>query len=223
MHIKYLAHSSFLLTASDGTRVLFDPYEAGAYNGAMKYAPITETVDVVVNSHGHADHADVKSLPGHPVAVDGLQLAKAGPRAVKSVSLRAVHTFHDPNRGRDRGENAMTILQVDGLKVCHCGDLGHVLSDAQVRDIGPVDVLLIPVGGHFTIDAGQATQVMQSLGPRITIPMHFKTPRVDFPIAGVDDFLAGKGNVRRPGGSETEVAADSLPAQPEVVALEPSL
>jgi len=223
MKIRYLAHSSFLVTTDGGTRVLLDPYESGGFGGAMKYGRITEPSDIVANSHGHADHAHTAGLPGNPVHVSGLHLAKSGPRTVKGVSLRAVHTYHDPDQGRQRGENAVVVLEADGIHLVHCGDLGHVLSSDQVREVGAVDVLLIPVGGYFTIDAAEATHVMQSLGPRITIPMHYKTPRVDFPIAPVDDFLAGKPNVRRPGGSELEMTAASLRAQPEIVVLEPSL
>lgn len=223
MHIKYLAHSAFLVTTEAGVRVLFDPYQSGGFGGALKYGPIREPADVVVTSHRHADHGHTVGLAGKHTVIDGLQLAEQGPRSVAGVSLCAVHTYHDQNKGRDRGENAVIILEADGLRVCHCGDLGHVLTPAQVEGAGRVDVLLLPVGGHFTIDAAEATQVMQQLQPRITIPMHFKTPKVDFPIAPVEKFLAGKTNVRRPGGSELQVTAGSLPSAPEIVVLDPSL
>lgn len=223
MRIKYLAHSSFLVTTDGGTRVLFDPYEAGGYGGALRYGRIAEPADLVVNSHRHADHGHVAGLPGSPTLVDGLDLAQSGPKTVHGVTLHAVHTYHDPSQGTERGENAVLLLEADGLRLAHLGDLGHPLTPEQARAIGPVDVLLTPVGGHFTIDASQAAQVVSTLAPRVTIPMHFKTARVDFPIGPVDDFLAGKPNVRRAGGSELTVAKGTLPAQPEIVVLEPSL
>lgn len=223
MEIRYLAHSSFLITTDGGTRVLFDPYESGGYGGAMRYGPIRETADVVVNTHRHADHGHTAGLPGKPEAVDGLDLSADGPRAIKDVTLSAVHTFHDPNQGKERGENAVILLKADGLTLAHLGDLGHTLDPVLAHEICPVDILLIPVGGHFTIDAAQATEVMNALRPKITIPMHFKTDRVDFPIAPVEGFLAGKRNVRRPGGSTLSVEKGTLPAQAEIVVLEPSL
>ncbi|MBI3948616.1 MAG: MBL fold metallo-hydrolase [Armatimonadetes bacterium] len=223
MKIRYLAHSSFLVTTAGGARVLFDPCESGGYGGAIKYRPVTEVSDVVVISHEHADHACLAGLAGNPEPIEGLALAKSGPRAVKGVTLRAVHTYHDTSGGQERGENAVTILEADGLRLCHCGDLGHTLTPEKAREIGPVDVLLIPVGGHFTIGPDEAAQVVGSLDPAITIPMHYKTAGVDFPIGPVEDFLAGKANVRRIGGSDLEVTKDSLPLEPEIVVLEPAL
>jgi L-ascorbate metabolism protein UlaG (beta-lactamase superfamily) len=219
MRIRYLAHSSFLITTDEGTQVLLDPYEAGGYGGAMRYGQITDPADIAINSHNHADHGHTSGLAGAPTVLDGLTLAKNGPRTLKGVTLRALRVFHDPNGGRERGDNAMILLDADGLRLCHCGDLGHTLTDRQVQEIGAVDVLLIPVGGFFTIDAAQATQVMESLHPSITIPMHYKTERVDFPIQPVDGFVAGKQNVRRGMGSEVEVTHENLPAQPDPKAL----
>lgn len=224
MKIKYLAHSSFLVTTESGTRVLFDPYEEGAYGGSMRCGVIKEPADIVVASHGHADHCGTAGIPGNPILIHGLELAKSGPQAIKDVSLRAVHTFHDQSGGKERGENAMTILEADGMRLCHAGDLGHVLTEEQVRQVGSLEVLLLPVGGHFTIDAAEATQVMEQLSARITIPMHYKTPDTDFPIAPVEDFLAGKANVRRAGSSELSLPSPAaLPALPEVVVLQPAL
>lgn len=223
MKIRYLAHASFLITTANGTRVLFDPYESGGYDGALKYGPITEAADIVVQSHDHADHAHVTDLSGTPLLLKAQNLARQGAQQVKGVSLRAVHTYHDPNQGRERGENAMTLLEADGLRLCHAGDLGHPLSAAQVAAVGPLDVLLLPVGGYFTIDAGEAAGVVAALKPRIAIPMHFKTERVDFPIAPPDAFLAAHANVRRLDASELEVSAGSLPEPTQIVFLRPSL
>jgi len=106
--------------------------------------------------------------------------------------------------------------------VCHLGDLGHLLSTEQASSIGDVDVLLIPVGGHFAIDAQGATRTIDQLRPAVAIPMHYKTPKVDFPIAPLDEFLADKQNVQRTDSSQMTIRADELPEIPQVIVLEPA-
>ena len=109
------------------------------------------------------------------------------------------------------------------MQVCHLGDLGHILSDKEVSDIGPVDILLIPVGGYYTIDHKEATRVAEQIKPKVLIPMHFKTSKCSFPIAPVDDFLKGKRNVKQPKASEAEFSKAALPKQMEIVVLEYAL
>ncbi|HEX3000414.1 MAG TPA: MBL fold metallo-hydrolase [Armatimonadota bacterium] len=219
--IQYLGHASFLITTGGGTRVLFDPYDTSHYGDTLRYAPITEAADLAVITHHHADHARTADLPGAPTLIDGLELAQSGPRTFADLTLRAVHAYHDTHKGQDRGEDAMVLLETAGLRLCHAGDLGHLLDAEQIRALSPLDVLLLPVGGHYTVDAAAATQVMESLAPRLTIPMHYLTPRTSFPIAPVDDFLRGKANVIRPGGSDLAVTRESLPTQPQIVVLVP--
>ena len=117
----------------------------------------------------------------------------------------------------------MFCFEVDGIEVCHLGDLGHQLTDKQVADIGRVDILLIPVGGYYTIDAEVATEVCSKLSPKVIIPMHYKTGKCGFPIAGVDEFLRGKKNVNRLDSSEVEFKPAELPATTQVMVLEPAL
>jgi len=224
MKIRWLAHSSFLLTTNDGTKVLTDPYEPGGFGGNIGHGAFREPVDIVTVSHEHGDHNYVQGLVGKPTVVRGLQLVKgAGEQTVGSAKLKAVLAYHDGKSGSDRGEDTIFVIGVDGTTVCHCGDLGHVLTPEQVKAIGPVDVLLIPVGGFYTIDAAQATKVMGQLKPKLVIPMHVKTGKLNFPIAPADDFLRGKTNVERAGTSEIEVSLASLPKETKIVVLEPSL
>ncbi len=112
---------------------------------------------------------------------------------------------------------------MDGVRVCHLGDLGHELDSNQMAEIGNVDVLLVPVGGFYTIDAKEATKVCEKLKPRLVIPMHYKTDKSSYPIAGVDDFLKGRKNVRRLGVSEIEIKKEQLPAIMETLVLEHAL
>ena len=213
MKIKWLGHASFLITAADGTRIITDPYKTG---GGLSYGEIEETAEIVTVSHGHGDHANTVAVKGSPVV-----LTESG--EAKGIAFRGIATAHDDSGGSQRGANAVMCFAVDGVKVCHLGDLGHPLSSQQHAEIGEVDVLLIPVGGFFTIDAATATGVVGQIKPKVVIPMHFKNAKCDFPIAAVDDFLAGKDNVSRPGASEVEFKAGELPAATQVMVLEPAL
>jgi len=216
--VKWLGHSAFLLTAADGTSVVTDPYVPGSFSGAIKYGPIRETADAVTVSHHHQDHDGVSHLSGKPKVFEGKGTFKAG-----SISISGIDTFHDANEGAGRGRNTVFVYEADGMRVCHCGDLGHVLTSEQVTAIGKVDVLLVPVGGTFTVDAAAAHKVAEQLAARVTIPMHYKTDRLGFDIAGVDGFLQGKMNVRRVGAPEVELSADKLPPKPEIWVLEHAL
>ena len=213
MTIKFLGHASFLITSDEGVRIITDPYESGGYNGALRYGPITDEADIVTISHDHADHNYVAGVPGNPVVI-------TESTEVSGVSFRVIDSYHDDVKGAERGPNRIFCFQVDGIRVCHLGDLGHLLSTEQATSIGDVDVLLIPVGGHFAIDARGATQTIGQLQPSVVIPMHFKTPKVDFPIAPVDEFLAGKRNVERAVLSQVAIRADELGEGPQIIVLE---
>jgi len=218
MKITYLAHSCFLITAADGTKILTDPYKAGCYGGAVKYDPIRETVDIAVVSHDHDDHAGVDDLPGSPAVVRG-----PGEKVEKGITFKGVSTYHDPNQGKDRGTNTVFIFEVDHMVLCHLGDLGHVLNLDQVKAIGKPDILFLPVGGYFTIDAREAAKVMEQLNPDIAIPMHFKTPKIDFPIAGYQDFTRDAEGVELTGKSELEITPSDIKDRRRIIVLEPKL
>jgi L-ascorbate metabolism protein UlaG (beta-lactamase superfamily) len=217
MKIKWYGHASFLITSDSGTRLITDPYEPGAYDGGIAYKPIEDSADVVTVSHDHADHNYVQGIQGSPVVVKGPGLHEA-----KGISFKGVATYHDPSEGKERGENTMFVFSIDGVTVCHAGDLGHVLSPEQAGELGEIDVLLLPIGGVFTLDPQEATKVAELLKPRILIPMHFKTPGCGFPIAGVDEFLTGKTSLERVEGSEISVSQDQLPSPIHIVVLEPA-
>lgn len=213
MKVKYLAHAAFLITSGNGTRIITDPYETSE---GLKHGAITETADIVTVSHEHGDHNNTAAVRGNPKVVrEGVE--------VNGIKIRAVSTAHDDKGGSQRGKNTFFCFEVDGINVCHAGDLGHGLSAEQAKAIGKVDVLIIPVGGFFTIDAKTATKVCDQLKPKVIIPMHFKTEKLDFPISGVDDFLKGKSSVTRSDKSEIELTAGQLPAEARIIVLKPSL
>jgi len=210
MKIKWNGHASFSITAKDGTVIITDPYEPGGFGGALAYGPIRDKADIVTVSHEHADHNYVDGLEGKP------QVVKES-KTVKGISFKAIHVYHDDSRGSKRGENNIFVFTVDGVKLCHLGDLGHTLPKEVKKEIGQVDALFLPIGGFFTIDPNEATRVMQDLNPRVVIPMHYKTEKCGFPIAKLDDFLHGKEkSVVNVKASETNIAADSLPAQQQI-------
>ncbi len=213
MKIKWLGHASFMITSDTGTKIITDPYVT-AEN--LNYGEIKESADIVTVSHEHGDHSNVSGVRGNPEAIRGT--AK-----VKGIEFKGIPTYHDDAKGQQRGNNTIFCFEVDGMKVCHLGDLGHELSDKQVVELGKVDILLIPVGGYYTIDAAVASQVYNKLAPRVTIPMHYKNNKCNYPITGVDDFLQGKTDVTRLDTSEVEFKQGELPATPQIIVLKSAL
>ena len=215
MKIKWYGHAAFLITSDRGIKIMTDPYDPNAYAEKLTYGKITEQADLVLVSHDHADHNFTKGLSGSPVIVRESSSAEKS----KGIPIKGISTFHDPSKGSERGPNTIFRFNVDGIRVCHMGDLGHILSPKEIAEVGMVDVLLIPVGGFYTIDPKEATQVTEAIKPKVLIPMHFKTEKCGFPIAPVEDFLKGKPRVKRLGVSETIFDKAHLPQQTEIVVL----
>jgi L-ascorbate metabolism protein UlaG (beta-lactamase superfamily) len=217
MKVKWLGHACFLITSESGLRIITDPYTPGAFG--LDYAPPAETADIVTVSHEHSDHNNVAAVKGNPEVVRGV-----GSHEAKGIQFKGIATAHDESAGKQRGSNTIFCFALDGLKVCHLGDLGHELSDQTVADIGDVDVLLIPVGGNFTIDAIVANGVCKKLAPKLIIPMHYKNARCPtFPVAGVEEFTREREQVKATPGSEIEVKKEELPATTETIVLKPAL
>ena len=214
MKIKWYGHAAFLITSDKGVKIVTDPYEPGAFDGQLSYGKINEPVDIVLVSHEHADHNYTKDFPGSPRIIKG-----SGSKSIKGITVKGVPTFHDPSGGKERGDNTVFTLNVDGLQVCHLGDLGHVLSRKELTEIGPVDILLSPIGGLYTIDPKEASRNAELMNPKVLIPMHFKTEKCGFPLAPVGDFLHGKARVKQLEASEAHFEKASLPAQLEIVVL----
>jgi len=214
MKIEWYGQAAFLITSDSGARIITDPYTPGGFG--LNYTDIGESADIVTISHDHADHSNVGGIQGNPEVV-------RGSTEVKGIKINAVATAHDDSGGSQRGGNNVYCFEVDGVKVCHLGDLGHMLSGEQAAAIGKVDILLIPVGGNFTIDAKVATEVANKLSPKVIIPMHYKNERCPtFPVAGVEEFLEGKDNVVRSDESEVEYRANDIPDEVMIQVLNPS-
>ena len=215
MKITYYGHSSFKVEASDGTRVILDPYVAGSFDGAISYAPINEPADAVIASHEHDDHAGVGAIPGNP-----LILVHPKSQMVGGIQVTGIDVAHDEVGGTKRGRNTIVVLDDGDIRLAHLGDLGHLLDRATIDALGRLDVILIPVGGFFTIDEKEAAQVADSLSPRIVVPMHYKTEKCDFPIAPVSAFVKTQTNVVQLASSVMEVTSESLPQDRQTVVMQ---
>jgi len=215
MKVKWLGHASFLITSEEGTGIITDPYATGM---GISYGDIKENADIVTVSHEHGDHNNAAAVSGNPEVVKG-----AGVQEAKGIRFKGIASYHDETQGSERGPNTIFCFAVDGVNLCHLGDLGHRLSDEQAAEIGDLDILMTPVGGFFTIDAAVATEIVEKLQPRVVIPMHYSTDKCAYPIAGVDDFLKGKSDVKRMDATEVEFSKSDLPSSTEVVVLKHAL
>ncbi len=212
MKIRWNGHASFSLFSDDGRCIVIDPYEQGSFGGAIGYHAIDSKPDVVLVTHDHQDHNYTDQFDGQ------FEILRDAGHA-KGFDVAAFDAFHDKSQGNDRGAIKMFKVDVDGVKICHVGDLGHVLSAEQIAGLGDVDVLMVPVGGVFTIDANEATDLIERLRPKIAIPMHYKTERCGFEIAGVEEFTKGKSNVKTLDTDEIELFSDKLPGETEILVL----
>ncbi len=181
MEISFLGHACFLLETSQGTRLITDPYESGGYGGAVGYEAINLEADIVTASHKHADHNNIQDFK------DALIVNQEGEASTKDIEIKGMLSYHDKDKGRSRGENIIFTIGADNLKIVHFGDLGE--KDIDLTSFSDIDIAIIPVGGTFTIDAAEASQLIREISPKITIPMHYKTPKLGFDIDGVDKFL----------------------------------
>jgi L-ascorbate metabolism protein UlaG (beta-lactamase superfamily) len=207
MRIQWLGQSAFRLATDDAT-VVIDPMgdvAALAARGGLKleYPPIEGIrADLVLVTHEHADHNGVEAIDGDPVVLR----STAGRLSSPIGDVVAVASEHDDAAGSQRGPNTIFVFELDGIRVAHFGDFGQrALRDEQAEAIGSVDLLFVPVGGGPTLDAQQAAEVVERLGPRWIVPMHYRTHRVDF-LDTADAFLERMANVVRLPTPEFETA-----------------
>lgn len=180
MLLRWLGHACFLLTRDDGSTLCIDPFHE-----KVGYATPRLKADVVICSHSHYDHACLDHMNGGFVLVN-----TAGYYNVAGFAITMIPSFHDDKGGAEKGSNLISVIRAEGQSICHCGDLGHLLLPEQLRQIGAVDVLALPVGGGYTIDAAQARQVYEQINPAVVVPMHYMTAACRIPLEGLEPFLA---------------------------------
>ena len=217
MEISYLGHSCFKIKSQHGT-IITDPYQA-----TVGFDMPNTSADIVTISHDHSDHNAYEKVKGTARREKPFLIDAAGEYEVGGISIFGVPTFHDTHSGSERGRNIIFVIYADHLRVCHLGDLGHELTDAQKTEIGQVDVLLVPVGGKFTINAETAVKLATQLDPSYVIPMHYKTELHNLDIFAdlqpVSAFLNEYGVTKPPVPSLT-IDVERLPEETEVVVLE---
>ncbi len=207
-----IGHAKFLIELENGMHIVTDPYDA-----TCGYPVTSVRADVALVSHGHHDHSAVETLSGSPRVIDAAGEYDLG----EGVSIIAVEAFHDDAKGAKRGKTLLFSLRAEGLNVAHLGDLGHLPTPEQCEKLGKVDVLMIPVGGFFTIDAAAAKKTAELLQARVILPMHYKTRvNADWPIAPVENFT-GLYDAPAETLDMLRVAEGDLTCQPQIAVLSP--
>jgi L-ascorbate metabolism protein UlaG (beta-lactamase superfamily) len=205
MRIIWHGHSCF--EVRDGAVIVTDPHDGKS----IGIKPPILKADLVLVSHDHFDHNCTRMVKG-----DYTIVRDSGDRIVRGIPIHGISAFHDQEQGAKRGKIVVFKFILDGLSFCHCGDLGHVLTDEMVERLGEVDVLFVPVGGVFTLDAEGAKRLIEKVRPRIAVPMHFRIGGLSLSIQGVEPFLKGlpEDRVIRV-GNEVEFHRDELPEKME--------
>ena len=180
MKRTWLGHSTFYLTNDAGGRLVTDPVDERSLPD-LKHVD----ADVITVSHRHHDHCAVERVGGTPVIKES-----CAPETLSGFSIRGFSTFHDEVKGAKRGPNTIFLIEADGQRIAHCGDLGHMPDDAAIEALRGCDVLLIPVGGVFTVDGKTAWAITKRIAPKTVVPMHFASDDLSFRLEPVDRFLA---------------------------------
>lgn len=179
MRIAWHGHSCFEFF--DGVSIVIDPHDGRS----IGIKPPSVQADIVLVSHDHYDHNATRIVRGSHTDV----LGRAGDFEVKGMPIKGIPTFHDESRGSKRGRNVAYVFTMDGIRICHCGDLGHYPDEGFFRELGDVDVLLVPTGGVFTLNIGKVMALIERVSPRIVIPMHYRVGGLSIAIDNIDVFM----------------------------------
>ncbi len=215
MEIKYFGHSSFLCKGKT-TTVITDPYDPEMIG--LKF-PKHITSDIVTVSHDHPDHNAVHLVEGQPFVIHG-----PGEYEIKGVSIIGMKTYHDEVKGANRGANTVYRIEMDNLVIVHLGDLGVMLDTKEIDDLDGVDILMIPVGGEYTIKVHDVQAIISEIEPSILIPMHFNRPDLNSKTFGkltdLSAFLKESGKEDVQPVSKLSITKDKLPQEMQIVLFE---
>jgi len=212
--VQWFGHAFVLITTPAGVRIAMDPY------GRIGYPMPEVEADVVTVSHTHGDHNNAGYIWVDPKVLQGL---KPGGKAwanidyqAKDVRIRSFPAYHDKLQGQQRGLNSIFLVEVAGLRIAHMSDIGQIPSPQVLDSLGRIDLLFLPVGGNFSIDAEEATEIVARLKPSVVVPIHYKTEvTATWPIADEQDFVRGKSRVKSV-GQRVEISQDTLPGKTEI-------
>lgn len=210
MEILWYGHACFKLKGKTAS-VIIDSYNPEATGLKL---PKDMEADVAIRTHEHADHSNIESVTGSPVRVSG-----PGEYEVKGVAISGIPVFHDKSEGGERGKNTVYNINMDGINIVHLGDLGHILTEENLNTIGACDILLVPVGGVYTITPEEATEVIAQLEPKIVIPMHYKIEGLKYELSPIETFLKSYGAENVEPIAKLTITKDKLPEDTQVVVL----
>lgn len=218
MEIYYLGHSSFRIKGKEASLVT-DPFDSNLAKDIGENFPKVEA-QVVTISHHHADHMAAGLVGGDPFIVEG-----PGEYEVKGISIFGSTSYHDEKAGKELGENTIYLIEMEGIRICHLGDLGEMLSEKKLEEIDGVDILMIPIGGAgYTLDPKSAVELITKIEPKIVLPMHYKTTasKGDFvKLANLEDFFKELGTSQNPPLPKLQISKDKLPLEErETIVLE---
>lgn len=205
MKLRYYGHACFSLSYPGGPTLVIDPFDE-----TVTYPPCNAACDAALLSHDHFDHNHTQSLRG-----DFITIRSAGEYEVRGVRITAAPSFHDKQGGALRGPNLIFRIEGGGLTLVHLGDLGHMPNEVQQRALEDVDVLLLPIGGTYTIDTPEAEALLLAVRPRHAVAMHYRTEDYDFNVSTCEEFARDTGAARLP--SEIEITPENLANLPDVI------
>ncbi|MCK4653384.1 MAG: MBL fold metallo-hydrolase [Candidatus Cloacimonetes bacterium] len=197
--VKWFGHSMWKIW-DDEISIITDPFTDIGYQ-----MPENETADIVLCSHDHFDHNNISIIQGSPEVVD-----TEGEFDIHNIHIQTFPGWHDNSRGSQRGKNLLMKFTISGKSFLHCGDLGHILSEETIEKLGKIDVIFIPVGGFYTINAKTAQFIVGKIQPAIVFPMHYKTPVLDFPIAKKEEYLRLIEDYKQIDSNEIELTEDDF-------------
>lgn len=219
--LSWHGQACFHLTSPKGKRILMDPIP-----DSIGYSPVPMRADVVTISHEHFDHTNVGLAKGEPMVLRGLNKDlkswQKHNRRFGDVLIKNIGVYHDEVQGKERGLNSVFVFETAGLRLVHLGDLGHLLTSENLKAVGKCDVVMIPVGGFYTIDAQKAHEVIAQLKPRVMVlPMHYKTDVLKIEeLAMIEDFIKDRDNVERVQGNTLKIDPSDLPSETKIILLD---
>ena len=208
MDITFLGHSCFRIRGSQAV-IITDPFPPD-----IGYTLGKQTADIVTVSHPHPSHSFDEGV------AEGYRLVKSpGEYEISGVLILGISTYHDAVKGESKGKNTAYLMEVDGITICHLGDIGHVLSDDHIEEMGNVDVLLVPVGGVSSLNASMAAETVRKVDPKVVIPMHYKTDNTKRDLEPVENFLKEMGQTHVEPRPKFTASRTNLPLTLQVVVL----
>jgi len=210
MIITWYGHSCFKINTKDIT-IITDPFDK-----KIGIKPYFGAADIATVSHEHYDHNNIESLKGQPFII-----RTPGEFETKNIFIYGFRSFHDKKNGAERGINTIFLIEAEDMRVCHLGDLGERLSDKMIEKLGQVDILMIPVGGKYTLDGKEADELADRIEPAIILPMHYKTPSLNIDLEPLDKFLSARGIKNQAAADHLTIKKKELnPEENKVVILE---